>query len=144
MAGELVVLDTDVWSDLYAVKRRSHPELARWLRLLTGRIVVIAAQTRAEILVWLLVRDLGEIRHSKILNQLDSTPTVPIDEVIIQQYAQFTASARSRGNALAAKEHTADRWVAATALAIGAPLLVLDHIYRSNPDLVLLDSEREE
>lgn len=52
MPVEHVVLGTDVWSHLYAVERRQHPDLALWKRLLTGKTVVIAARTRAEVLVW--------------------------------------------------------------------------------------------
>lgn len=138
MPAELVVLDTDVWSHLYGVKGREHPDLSRWRRLLTGKTVVIAAQSRAEILAWILIRDLGVARQARILTQLDRTPTVPVDEQVIGRYARLTADARARGDALAAREHTADRWVAATALAIGAPLLTADRIYRHDPDLFLL------
>jgi len=143
MPAELVVLDTDVWSHLYAVKRRQHPDLGDWVRLLTGKTVVIAAQTRAEVLVWLRLRDLGEQRRTAVLSQLDNTPTVPVDEAVIQRYARLTADARVRGDGLSDKAHTADRWVAATALTLGVPLLSLDQIYRNDPDLLLLSTERE-
>lgn len=59
----------------------------------------------------LRVRDLGETRRIAILSQLDNTPTVPVDEAIIQDYARLTADARARGDALAGRAQTADRWV---------------------------------
>ncbi|HET7475345.1 MAG TPA: hypothetical protein VFJ97_04890 [Dermatophilaceae bacterium] len=111
----MVVLDTDVGSHLFAMKGRAHPELAKWQTLLRGRTVAIAFQTRAEVLAWVIIRDLGEPRRTSIIAQLDNTATVPADEAVIQRYAQLTADARRRGDALGAKEHTADRWVAATA-----------------------------
>lgn len=136
-----MLLDTDAWSHLFAFKGRRHPDLARWRALLTGRTVAIAVQTRAEVLAWVLIRDLGEPRRQAILTHLENTATVPVDEAVIQRYARLTAEARARGDALGAKEHTADRWVAATALAVGASLLSADGIYRNDPDLVLLDTE---
>ncbi|BBX73957.1 hypothetical protein MSHI_18630 [Mycobacterium shinjukuense] len=100
--------------------------------------MVIATQTRAEVLTG--VRRLGEGRRDQILAQLDGTPTIPVDENVIQRYAKLTADAKARGDALWHKIHTGDRWVAATALAINAPLLAMDAIYNSDPDLVLLDT----
>ncbi len=141
MSGDLVVLDTDVWSHLYGVKGRSHADAARWRALLTGKTMAIASQTRAEVLVWILLGRLGDSRAGRIRMQLDMTATVPVDEAIIQRYARLIADARARGDALWAREHTADRWVAATALAIDAPSLAIDQIYRNDPDLLLLGQE---
>jgi predicted nucleic acid-binding protein len=104
---------------------------------LTGKTVVIAVQTRAEVLSGLFA--LGEARRSAIRTQLDNTPTIPIDEEVILRFAKLTADARGRGDALAEKIHTGDRWIAATALAINAPLLAIDRIYQNDPDLRLLD-----
>ncbi|MGL5818196.1 MAG: hypothetical protein ACRCYR_11570 [Phycicoccus sp.] len=75
--SNLVVVDTDVWSHLFAIKKREHPQLARWQSLLTGKTVVVAAQTRAEVLAWCLMRDLGPRRSGAIRSQLDDTPTIP-------------------------------------------------------------------
>jgi hypothetical protein len=111
--------------------------MPRWRELLAGRTVMIATQTRAEVLTG--IRRLGETRRASILAELDKTPTVPVDEDVGQRYAKLTADARDRGDALWDKIHTGDRWVAATALAIDAPLLTNDAIYDSAPDLVLLD-----
>lgn len=138
MAGDVVLLDTDVWTHLFAIKRRTHPDSAKWRRLLVGKTVAIAVQSRAELLAWPLIRDFGDARRSHLFAQLDATTTVPVDEYIIQRYAQLTADAKIRGDALGGRAHTADRWVAATALAIDAPLLAADRIYRNDPDLVLL------
>jgi predicted nucleic acid-binding protein len=135
---DLALLDTDVWSHLYGLGHRRHPDIARWRELLAGRTVLVAVQTRAEVLMGLL--RLGEARRGPILHELNNTPTVPVNEDVIQRYAQLTADARERGDALWHKIHTGDRWIAATALVVDAPLLTGDGIFRSDPDLVLLDS----
>ena len=66
-----------------------------------------------------------------------------MDEGVIQRYAKLTAEARHRGDALWDQVHTGDRWIAATALAINAPLLAIDQMYNSDPDLVLLARSEE-
>lgn len=134
---DVALLDTDVWSHLYGLGSRPHPRAAHWRTLLVGRTAIIATQTRAEVLVGL--RKLGGVRRGQILFELDKTITVPVDEDVVQRYARLTADAQARGDALWDKIHTGDRWVAATALAINAPLLAVDQVYNSHPDLQLLD-----
>ncbi|MGL4745783.1 MAG: PIN domain-containing protein [Dermatophilaceae bacterium] len=141
MTPNLVVIDTDVWSHLFGLKNQPHPNTGRWRTMLAGKSVVIAAQTRAEVLTWCLIRDFGARRLTTIRSQLDSAATIPVDEAIIQRFAQLTADARRRGDALGAKHHVADRWIAVTALAIGAALLSGDGIFASDPDLALLDRD---
>lgn len=138
MASDVVVLDTNVWSHLFGFKRRQHDQTETWRRLLTGRTIAIATQTRAEILVWPLSSNLGETRTNRVLAELDATPTIPVDEQVIQRYARLTVDATKRGDALCGKAHVGDRWIAATALAINASLLSDDQIFRHDPDLVLL------
>lgn len=141
MALDVVVLDTNVWSHLFGLKRRQHEQTETWRRPLTGRTVAIATQTRAEVLVWLLSRNLGETRVNRIRAQLDATPTIPVDEQVIQRYARLTADATKRGDALGGKAHVGDRWIAAIAMAINASLLSDDQFFRHDPDLVLLGKD---
>ena len=133
----VAVLDTDVWSHLYAHQRET-PNVAEWRRLLLGMTVVIAAHSRAEVLGGLLWRPVGPEREARIRRQLDKTVTVPVDEEVVQAYARLYAEARLSGHGLAEKIHTNDRWIAATAIAIGAPLLALDGVFRGAPGLQLL------
>lgn len=143
MTSNLVLLDTDVWSHLFAVKKSRDDRIAHWRALLTGHTVAIAAQTRAELLAWPLIGRLGKTRRERVWSQLDATPTIPVDEPVIQRFARLTAEARGRGDALGQKQHTGDRWVAATALAHGAPLMALDSIYSNDPDLEILHRARD-
>ncbi len=141
MPAELVVvLDTDVWSHLYG-RRKIHPDVQHWRDLLVGRTVVIATQTRAEVITGMIEQCWGPDRREKLMQQLDATPTVPVDEQVVQRYARLTADARARGDGLGGAAHTGDRWIAATALALDAPLLALDQIYRHDPDLTLWTGE---
>lgn len=139
-----VLLDTDVWSELFARSRRSDDQRSEgWRNVLAGRGVIIATQTRAEVLAGLAIKDLGTVRHEKILIQLDETSTVPVDEDVIRAYADLTAACKRAGHALHAKQHTGDRWIAATAIAVGVPLLSGDRIFRGVPGLATLTDEAQ-
>ena len=131
-----VVVDTNVWSVLFSGQRRRRDQTDGWTELLLGRTVIIATQTRAEVLAGLFA--LGDTRRMSIRQQLDQTPTIPVDELVIQRFARLTHACCERGDALGAKEHTGDRWIAATALAVDAPLLSDDRIFDHDPDLNLL------
>jgi predicted nucleic acid-binding protein len=52
-------------------------------------------------------------------------------------YAQLRADCEATGHAIGQREHTADRWIAATALRLGIPLVSNDRIFRGAPGLVL-------
>ena len=133
----LVLLDTDIWSHLFSDARRRHPEDSRWREFLLGRTVAIATQTRAEVLAGAVIAKWGEPRTFDLRTQLDRTATVPVTSDVVEAYAQLTADLRTSGHALQQKQHTGDRWVAATAIAIGAPLFSADGIYRGAPGLTL-------
>jgi predicted nucleic acid-binding protein len=104
-----------------------------------GRTVVVATQTRAEVLFGVAASNWGARRREQAVSILDRTATVPVTSAIVVRYADLGAECRRGGHALADKIHTGDRWVAATALALGVPLLAHDGIYRDAPGLELLD-----
>jgi predicted nucleic acid-binding protein len=56
---------------------------------------------------------------------------------LILVYAQLRADWEAAGHALAQREHNADRWIAATALCLGIPLVSNDGILRGVPGLTL-------
>jgi predicted nucleic acid-binding protein len=134
-----VLLDTDVWSKIYARSRQRarDTDIEELRTLLVGRSVAVATQTRAEVLAGLAQRDVGAARRSLLLEQLDKTTTVPVTEDVITAYADLQARCFHRGHALHQKRHTGDRWVAATAIAMDIPLLALDGIYRGVPGVPL-------
>lgn len=134
-----MLLDTDVWSLIYARSGRGDPRVERWKILLQGRSVVIATQTRAEVLTGLAITDVGTARRARIIAQLDSTTTVPVTPDVVVAYADLGADSRRAGHALGQKVHTGDRWIAATAIAIGVPILAGDGIYAHAPRVELFD-----
>jgi predicted nucleic acid-binding protein len=138
-----VVLDTDVWSALFASARTRHPDADSWRALLLGRTVVIAEQTRAEVIGGLLSAGLGPTRAQRTLDQLANTQTVPVDNDLARVCGELYAACRAIGHALHAKDHTGDRWVAATAIHTGLPLLANDGIYRGVPGLVRLSADQD-
>ncbi len=135
---DVVVLDTDVYSQLYVRHGATAAPKQALKDVLVGRSVAIAVQTRAELLIWPEVRGWSADRADRLREQLDNTPTVPIDERVIEAFVRITVDCRRSGHALGQKEHVADRWVAATAIAIRRPLLAGDGIYLATPGLELL------
>lgn len=132
-----VLIDTDVWSHVY-LPARSSGEVAETLRRqLTGVHVVIATQTRAEVLAGLAASDWGDRRRQAVREQLDRMATVPVDERAVQAFARLVAACKRAGHPLQDKQHNGDRWVAATGVAWDLPLLALDGIYRHAPGLRL-------
>lgn len=133
---QTVLLDTDAWSLLYLP--RHDPRTAPWRKALVGATVAIATQTRAEVLAGILQSDWGEPRREAARHQLDRTATIPVDESVILQYATITVACRNAGHALHDRNHTADRWIAATAAAWELPLLSGDRVFDGTPGLPLL------
>jgi len=141
VAAQNVVVDTDVYSALYAdperATRRGLP-VDSWHDSLAGMQVLISFQTRAEVLAGLRTGNWGDARLRAALAKLDASPTIPADRDVVDSYAELTSQCKSAGHALHAKIHTADRWVAASAVAKDLPLLSGDGIYRGAPGLTLL------
>jgi predicted nucleic acid-binding protein len=130
-----VLIDTDVWSHVYVPARSTQDVAAELARRLLGAHVVVATQTRAEILAGLAASNWGEPRRQAVRAQLDRTATVPVDERVVQAFAFLVADCKRVGHALQHKSNTGDRWVAATAVAWDLPLLSLDRIYDGAPHL---------
>lgn len=147
MAGEqTVLLDTDAYSALYVTpedtaRKQGYP-LDSWRSALRGHRVVICFQTRAEVLVGARYARWGEPRLAALRQKLDSTPTIPLDDEVLESYVALTADARTGGKAIWEKIHTADRWVAAAAIAKSLPLLGRDGIYVDAPALTLFEVPR--
>jgi len=133
-----VILDTDVWSKLFAARRDVAPEVSTWRRLLTGRPVLIAAQTRGELEFGALKGGWGPDRVAAYRSILDRYPVLCPTREIIVAWAELRAECRQIGHSLHEKIHMGDAWVAATARALRIPLLSADGIYRDAPGVELL------
>lgn len=138
MPGEQrVLLDTDVWSQLYLHAKRGDERVPRWREQLTGSTVAISGQTRAEALAGLLLSNWRDAKLADSRAQLDRTATIPLDEAVIEKYAELKSQSQKIGHALAQKGHSADRWIAATAVAHGLPPLSGDGVFVGVPGLQL-------
>lgn len=138
MPGEQrVLLDTDVWTQLYLRARKGEGRVPRWREQLLGVSVAISGQTRAEALAGLLLSNWGGNKLQDSRWQLDRTATIPLDEAVIQKYAELKSECQKIRHALGQKVHAADRWIAATAAAHGLPLLSGDGLFAGVPGLQL-------
>jgi len=114
-ATDIIVVDTNVVSfcfkgDTRAVLYRPHLE---------ARLQIIAAQTRAELELWTLIRNWGSHQRSALHSFHRDFLLAEADEEICLRWAEVQASARKQGNPLS----ISDAWIAATALALVAPLI---------------------
>lgn len=134
----LVVLDTDVYSRLYVRSADPNSQLRELRDQLAGLVPVIATQTLAELRAWPLLKSWSEQRTARFMALLAGTTVVPLTDEIIQAYAELYVRSRATGHALHQRVHSADRWVAATAVALDRPLVSLDGIYTNAPLVKLL------
>ncbi len=141
----VVLVDTDVMSSVVlpgAVTGRPTRLGGEWIERLTGRSVAIAVQTRVELLIWPLVARWGPERTARLRASLDAVPTVQVSVEVQEAFAELTAAAQHVGHAIHAKDHTGDRWIAATAIAARLPLASNDGIFDDVPGLVRLTDSR--
>lgn len=129
-----IVIDTGVFgADLV---RRS-PLAERFEPLIVGRPAFISFQTAAELRYGALRRGWGERRMMALDARIRSAETVHTGPELIEEHARLRADCARVGHALAQRDHDADRWVAATALRLGIPLVSNDGIFNGVPGLVV-------
>ena len=58
--------------------------------------------------------------------KIERVEIVHSGHALVAVYAQLRADCAAAGHALRQKEHTADRWIAATAIRVGIPLVSND------------------
>ena len=117
---DIVVVDTDVISFIVKGDTRA----ALYQRHLLGNLKFVAAQTRAELEQWALLRNWGPRRLSGLRAFLSGYVFAEVDETICLKWAEARLSAQRAGRPIS----VADAWVAATALGYAAPLVT------HNPD----------
>jgi predicted nucleic acid-binding protein len=110
-----IVVDTDLVSFYFKGDSRVHRYLAAW----AGRRLVVSFMTIAALKLWAIIRAWGKPRIAQLEWFLNRHFVVhPADEQLCASWANIVAEARAQGRKL----ETADAWVAATALSVGAPL----------------------
>lgn len=76
-------------------------------------------------------------RMRNLQARIVAAETVHTGPELVLIYARLRVDCERIGHALAQREHNADRWIAATALRLGIPLVSNDGIFRNVPGLVL-------
>ena len=129
-----VVIDTDVYG---AELVPGSALAAAYQPIIVGRPAFISFQTAAELRFGALRRNWGD-SHMRLLEaRIAAAETVHTGPGLIATYARLRVDCERVGHALAQREHNADRWVAATAIRLGIPLVSNDGIFHATPGLVL-------
>lgn len=129
-----VVIDTGVYgADLVPGSRLA----AIYEPIIVGRPAFISFQTAAELRYGALRRNWGAARLRKLEARVAEAETVHSGPELVLVYAQLRVDCVRIGHALGQRDHDADRWIAATALRLGAPLVSNDRIFKDVPGLVL-------
>lgn len=129
-----IVIDTDVFgADL--VRRSALAE--RYEPIIVGRPAFISFQTAAELRYGALRRGWGDKRMRELEARISAAETVHTGPELILTYARLRTGCERIGHALAQRDHDADRWVAATALRLGVPLISNDGIFDGVPGLLV-------
>lgn len=115
MSQGVVLADTNILSYIY--NKHSHSTL--YEPHLGGKVVLISAQTLAEMRFGAFRRNWGATRLVNLETFLSNYTAVYPNDVICKQWARLRADAEIQGKHLA----VADAWVAATAVAMDVPLI---------------------
>jgi tRNA(fMet)-specific endonuclease VapC len=132
-----VVIDTDV----YGADLVPGSELALLYEpVIVGRRAFISFQTAAELRYGALLRGWGAARILKLEARINAVEIVHSGPELIAVYAQLRVECQRAGHGLAQREHDADRWIAATAIRLGIPLVSNDGIFNAAPGLTLINA----
>lgn len=115
MAMDIVVVDTNVVS--YIFKKDTRGDL--YESVLENKLMIIAAQTLAELELMPLVNNWGTKRHDAFRVYLKKYAFVEANETICLLWAEIQANVTKTERPIA----VGDAWIAATALAYDVPLV---------------------
>lgn len=132
--AEPVVMDTMIVGALFSRK----PLAAMYEPHVQGRPLVISFVTVAELRYGALKANWGEARREALEARLSSMTVIPSDSDLATVYVELRVSCEHIGHGLQAKIHEADRWIAATAIRFGLPLISHDGIFQAVPGLNLI------
>lgn len=106
---------------------------------LVGRRLLVSFQTACELQYGALRAGWGQRRLQRLSWLLEvKTRVMQSDSETIATAARLRDECDRIGHGLGAKDHEGDRWVAATAIRLGVPLVAHDGIFRDAPRLELL------
>ena len=109
----VVLLDTNVYSALYVTPaetaRRQGHRLDEWRAELRGHRVVMAFQTRAELVIGARSAQWGGPRMKALKERLDATPTVQLNDDVFEAFVTLTVDARAQHRPEGARGRPMDR-----------------------------------
>ena len=133
MAAGTVVVDTMIAS---AWLGRAHSRRkARWVPLLERAAWVLPFTVVAELRFGAEVARWGARRRGVLERLIASTGVVPPIDAVTAAYVDLRTWCVRNGHGLGAKDHEADRWVAAVAIPSKLPLATEDTIFDDVPTL---------
>ena len=109
------IVDTDVVSFLF--KRDTRAPL--YQPHLLGKTLYVSFMTVAELERWALASNWGPARLARLDRYLQRFNVVLVDRPLCRRWAEVMDAARRAGQPLG----VADTWIAATALALGCPVV---------------------
>ena len=133
-----VVVDTGVFSAPLLARRKIGQTLEeKYRRHLIGHQLVIATQTLAELHYGAEVAGWGAARRERLARHVDAALLVAPDARMCARFGELKADLRRIGHPLHQADHTADLWIAVTAISFGLPLVAHDGVFVDCPELEL-------
>jgi tRNA(fMet)-specific endonuclease VapC len=105
---------------------------------LVGRVLVLAAQTVAELRFGALLARWGGARRDDLERRIVRARVAPVDDDLAWEVARLRVACRRAGHALADDHHAADLWIAATAVRYRLALVAHDGVFKDAPGLELV------
>jgi predicted nucleic acid-binding protein len=131
-----VVVDTGVYG---AELLKTHASLAAaYQGFLVGRSVFIPFVTFAELRYGARRAGWGSARMQRLESAWRSLRSCGPHPALVDVYVELRDACARSGHALGERVHEADRWIAATAVWLGIPLVTHDGVFRKTPGLRLL------
>jgi tRNA(fMet)-specific endonuclease VapC len=142
--ADLAVVDTVIISAILVGKQRSRTAelLNRYDIHLRGLSIVLSFATVCELRYGSLKGEWPDARKQRMEDWFSEVATVVMpDNDLVSVCASLRDQCRRLGHALSDKIHDSDRWIAATAIRHGIPLISDDRIFRGVPDLALFQEQ---
>lgn len=132
-----VVVDTMIASAWLAVRDSARKD--RWAPLLERSVWVLPFTVVAEMRFGAEVAGWGARRRGVLDRLIAAAGVVPPLQEVTDAYVDLRTWCVRNGHGLGAKDHEADRWVAAVAIAAKLPLATEDSIFDAVPTLYRAD-----
>jgi len=129
-----VVIDSDVFGSLLVPGSKL---AAIYEPIILGRPAFISFQTAAELHYGVLHQNRSTDRMLKLQARIRQAETVHSGPELTLVYVHLRAACERIGHALGEREHDAHRWIAATAIRLGIPLVSNDEVFKGVPSLAL-------